>query len=76
MRKTFVLLLITIILVGCNSQLSAREQGRYGNYIEGTMITRVIDYDAQVVCWISKPDSISCLPISQTSLSGEKINNN
>lgn len=66
MRKIKVSLLIILI-----SLISACSSGIREVDIENARITRVMDYDAQVVCWATAR-GISCLPISDTTLPREK----
>ena len=68
-RVVLLLVLISLIAPQCGSPLP---QGRWGVYVENTSITRIVDYEAQVVCWTTGSNSINCLPISDTALSGEK----
>lgn len=67
-RVGLLLILISLIAPQCDSP---SPQGRWGVYVEGTAVTRIVDYDAQVVCWIVRSDSIDCLPITDTALSRE-----
>jgi len=64
-RIIFLLVSISLIAAQCGNPDSLL-------YVENSQISRVVDYEAQVVCWVASPNSISCLPISNTSLSREK----
>lgn len=65
--KRWIFMLISILsLAGCGEIPPAEFEER----VRGTYVTRIIDYDAQVVCWVARSASISCLPISDTALSG------
>ena len=35
---------------------------------QGYYVYRFIDYDAQVVCWMTTSRSLSCLPLAETAL--------
>lgn len=66
MRYAF-LLAVLLLLAGCGSPPGSSVDGKSLGRIQGAGISRFIDDEAGVVCWVYYY-GISCLSISQTRL--------
>jgi len=76
MKKLIVGILLSIFLISCApaERIVGSEDKDYSGKTLTTVsysVSRFIDKDAGVVCWIRGNDGIDCLPISETKLKGE-----
>ena len=74
---TVVLLLMAVASCGSSGGPDTWDMQQVGsNNSGGTMISRSIDREAGVVCWVYSngyQDGISCLPLSETNLSADSF---
>ena len=65
---------LVVLLIGGSCETSAQEPGVTASTILNPSVSRFMDLEAGVVCWIysaAYQGGISCLPISETKLSVE-----
>ena len=64
-------MLLAVLLIGSSCETSVQEPGVSDSIHLSSSVSRFVDLDAGVVCWIyegNERGGISCLPIDQTRL--------
>ena len=75
---TIVCMLVVLLLGGCTTaEESERIEGREVaiqrlGAIDGSGIYRIVDQNAEVVCWVQFRGGLDCLPFSQLSPSARE----
>jgi len=71
-RLCLVLVLMAVVLASCVPKVEPGEEPLVEGHIRITIfVSRVVDAEAGVVCWVyqgSRSGAISCMPLSETEL--------